>query len=100
MLRFSGLPTNPRWQPPAFAPGQPSLLVFAAGFFHVHAFVNCPAPVRPQKQADEAAAQRAAADAQYQDVASQLASERQRITSLEVSAFPTVPPPPLLACPL
>ncbi|PRW44327.1 flagellar attachment zone 1-like [Chlorella sorokiniana] len=45
--------------------------------------------VKAQKQADEAAAEREAADARYQELSDELASERQRIASMEAELSET-----------
>lgn len=49
----------------------------------IHPALPCPAP-SSQKQADEAAAERAAADERFQGLSAELEQERSRIQAMEV----------------
>ncbi len=59
-------------------------LITAVGHVPTPARLSALAHPVLQKQADEAAAQRAAADEQFKDVSEQLEAERSRVASLEV----------------
>lgn len=69
-------------------PAAVALATCRRGFCHLP-------PGRAQKQAEEAAAQRAVADAQFKDVSEQLDSERSRVANLEVRGLPASLPPRL-----